>query len=150
MTAGANGVDAKVLARWTGEVLRVHDRLEEQRMENMRVCKEIRAPLNDIYESAKNAGLGGKAFKSHIKIELAKRKFDQACAKAEPEDDEDLAIFEALRAVAEAGDLFDHAVKKHDAAQDDDERDLRPRHLREADKERKAARGLPGAENAEA
>jgi hypothetical protein len=130
---GHNGVDPTVLGRWTKEVLAVHQKLEDQRVENMLVCKSIREPLPDLYEAAKNAGLNSKAFKAHIKVEIAKLKFERACKKAEPSDDDDHEAFEALRAVAEAGDLFDHAVKAHDAQAVDDNRDLRPRHLRETE-----------------
>lgn len=158
MVSGHNGVDPTVLVRWTNEILAIYRKLEDQRVANMNACKIIREPLPDLYEAAKNAGLNSKAFKAHIKVELAKLKFERACEKAEPSDDDDREAFEALRAVAEAGDLFDHAVKAHDAARDDDERDLRPRHLREADEARvaenvkklKGIRGLPGADNAEA
>lgn len=167
MVAGRNGYDPVVLNRWTKEVLAIYAKLEEQRMENMRICKEIREPLNDLYEAADNAGLGKKAFKSHIKAELAKIKYERALAKAIPEDDDDREAYEALRAIAEAGDLFDHAVKEHDAAGDDDETDVRPRHLREKEAGRigreNAAKiekgikslganviGLPGAEATEA
>jgi len=159
MVAGHNGVDATVLARWTKEILAVHDKLDAQKIANMNVCREIREPLPDLYEAAFNAGMPKKAFKAHIRAELAKRRYETLCENIVPEDDEDREAFEALRAVAEAGDLFDHAVKQHDSkTDDDDERDLRPRHLREVDKQRaaenaeklKGIRGLPGADSAEA
>lgn len=181
--AGHNGVDPKILARWTGEVLRIYDALDEQKIANMDKCKEIRKPLPDLFEAAKNAGLNLKAFKAHIKVELAQRAYDRALTKAEPEDDEDLEAFNALRAVAEAGDLFDAAVKdaekraakKNGASKpssgDDDEKDVRPRHLRQLESDRaeeaqrqadesvgaqnaamlqKGISGLPGAEATEA
>jgi hypothetical protein len=158
MSIGHNGVDTVALKRWTGEIMKVYQRLDEQRMENMRVCKEIREPLSDLYDAAANAGLGKKPFKSHIKAELAKLKYERALAKAVPEDDEDREAYEALRSIAEAGDLFDAAVKAHD-----DDADVRPRHLREQEADRiaranaakiekgiKPLVGLPGADASEA
>ncbi|MBS4016786.1 MAG: hypothetical protein KGZ68_00995 [Dechloromonas sp.] len=161
--AGHNGVDPKVLARWTGEVLRVYDDLAAQKIANMDKCKEIREPLTDLYDAAKNAGLNLKAFKSHIKVELAQRAYERAVAKAEPEDDEDLEAFEALRAVAEAGDLFDAAVQANEKkkgggkkATDDDEKDVRPRHLKDLEQQRveentrRLEEGISGLPNADA
>jgi len=158
MTAAkGNGIDPVVLKRWTGEVLAIHDKLDDQKIANLNECKRIREPLPDLYEAAKNAGLPIKAFKAHIRIELAQRKFNAAVEKATPEDDEDLEAFEALRAVAEAGDLFDHAVKKHDEGDD-----VRPEFLKQQERDRAAAKknakalkvgalhGLPGAKAAEA
>lgn len=157
--AGHNGIDATVLARWTGEILAIHDKLDEQKIENMNKCKEIREPLPDLYEAAFNAGLPKKAFRAHIKLELAKRRYETFCENVIPDDEDDRASYEALRAVAEAGDLFDHAVKKHDAASDDEQKDLRPRHLKELDRQRaeenarrlrEGISGLPGADATEA
>lgn len=163
MSVGHNGVDPVVLKRWTGEILKVHQRLEEAKMEHMRVCKEIREPLNDYYESAANAGLGKKPFKAHIKAELAKIKYDRALSAALPEDDDDRLVYERLRSIAEAGDLFDAAVKSHDDGAGAERTDVRPRHLREKESDRKAREngekimtgikpliGLPGADAAEA
>jgi hypothetical protein len=156
MSVGHNGVDATVLNRWTGEILRVHQSLEDQRMENMRICKDIRERLPDLYESAVNAGLPKKAFKAHVKAELAKLKYERLCEKIVPEDEDDREAYEALRAVAEAGDLFDHAASKLAG----DEEDVRPRSLREKEAARIAREnterlqagmsGLPGAEATEA
>jgi hypothetical protein len=150
---GKNSIDKVVLDRWTGEVLAIHTKLDDQRMENMRICKEIRSPLNDLYEAAKNAGLPLKAFKAHIKAELAQKAFDKRMHNIEPEDEDDRAAYDLLRSMATDGDLFDAAVKQHD-----DDRDLRPRHLREADAQtaenvhrlQTGMEGLPGAEAAEA
>lgn len=130
-----NGVDPTVLDRWTKEILRIHDKLDEQKMENMRICKEIREPLPDLYEAAKNAGLPIKAFRAHIKAELAKRNYERTLEKIIPEDEDDQAAFDAMRLIAEPGDLFDHAVKAHEAGEDDNA-DLRPTHLREAEARR--------------
>ena len=155
MTTAGNGIDPTVLSRWTGEVMRVYSALDAQKIENMNVCRSIREPLPDIFERAKEAGLPLKAFKAHIKIERAKIAYDRACENATPEDDDDREAFEHLRSIAEDGDLFDHAVKEAQGNADDDDKDLRPRHLQEAEKQRVAENtarlekgiiGLPGAD----
>jgi len=110
-----NGVDKAVLDRWTREILRVHDKLDDQKMDNLRICKEIREPLNDLYEAASNAGLGSKAFKAHIKAELAKRAYEKRLSNIEPEDEDDAAIYAMMREIATPGDLFDAAAKSHEA-----------------------------------
>jgi hypothetical protein len=128
-----NSLDKTVLARWTGEILAIHAKLDDQKMENLRVCKEIREPLNDLYDAAKNAGLPSKAFKAHVKAELAKKAYEKRLRNIEPEDEDDAEAYELMREIAEEGDLFSAAVKAHDArgATKDDDADLRPRHLRE-------------------
>jgi hypothetical protein len=105
-------------------------------MNHMRICKEIREALPDLYESAVNAGLPKKAFKAHVKVELATLKHKRFCENVVPDDEDDREAYEALRAVAEAGDLFDHAVKKHDATEEDDDEDVRPRHLKDKEADR--------------
>lgn len=149
-----NGFDPKVVKRWTGEVLRVHEEIEKLRVDHMNRCREVRERLPDIYESAKEAGLPKKAFRSHIRVELAKLAYERACEKAVPDDEEDREAFEQLRAMSSPGDLFDAAVKAHD-----DDADLRPRHLRDLEQQRveentrrlqEGISGLPGADANEA
>ena len=138
-----NGIDKTILDRWTGEIMRVHAQLDSQKLDNMRICKEIREPLGDLYEAAKNAGLPSKAFKAHIRAELAKKAYETRLRNIEPEDEDEAAVYEMMREIATPGDLFDTAVKKHanrqqaksdamDSLGEDDE-DVRPRHLREKD-----------------
>lgn len=161
---GHNGVDPTVLKRWTTEIMRVHDALDAQRIENMNACRQIREPLPDLYEAAKNAGLPSKAFKAHIKAELARRAYEKRLANIAPEDDDDSEAFEAMRAMAEDGDLFDHAVRQHDAkgGNEQDEDDPRPAFLREKHdatdvrvaenvaRIKSGIKGMPGADATEA
>ena len=128
-----NSFDRTVLARWTGEILSVYRKLEDQKLENMRICKEIRAPLPDLYDAAKNAGLPLKAFKAHVKAELAKIAYEKRLANIEPEDEDDAEAYELMRSIAQEGDLFDHAAKEHAAKKGDDDVDLRPGFLKDKD-----------------
>lgn len=109
MTAiGHNDTEAK---RWVGECLRVYDQLDEARIEHMNRCRDIRARLPTIYESAKGAGLSVKALKAALRVSLATRKLAALVEKVTPEDEEDADVFEQLRAIATPGDLFDFATK---------------------------------------
>lgn len=126
-----NGFDPTTVKRFLNEALRIYDKLEAQRIANMNECREIRAPLKDIKKAAKNSGLPKAAFNALIKSELAKKTYDRAIEAATPEDDEDIEAWEQMRAIAGDGDLFDAAVKKHDASADD--ADIRPRFLQEKD-----------------
>jgi hypothetical protein len=165
---GQNSLDKTVLARWTGEILSIHRKLEDQKMENLRLCKIIRQPLPDLYDAAKNAGLPPKAFKAFIKAELAERAYKKRLENVTPEDDDDADAYELMRSIAQEGDLFDHAAKEHakgkpekDAPGESGEVvDIRPRYLKEneaariakenSDKLTKGIVGLPGADANEA
>ena len=174
--AKANTIDEEVLQRWMNEAMRVYKAIDDQVIANMNECRKIRARLPAIYKSAKNAGLTLKPFKLRVKQALFEKKIDDLNDKIDnlmPEDEEDAAIFEQMRSIALKGDLFDHAVRKHDAKEGDDDRDLRGGAQREADarrareaaeggasdeahvadnvrKLRRGIRGLPGAEANEA
>lgn len=107
-TIGHNDTEAQ---RWVGECLRVYDQLDEARIEHMNRCRDIRARLPTIYESAKGAGLSVKALKSAIRVSLATRKLADLIEKVTPEDEDDAEVFEQLRAIATPGDLFEFATK---------------------------------------
>jgi hypothetical protein len=165
VTQGQNSIDPTTVKRFLGEAMRVYEKLEAQKIANMNECREIRAPLKDIKKAAKNAGLPKDAFNALIKSELAKRVYERAVENATPEDDEDKEAWEQMREIASEGDLFDAALKAHDAGED--EPDVRPRHLREKEADRVAREnaekiekgikplgekqiGLPGADATEA
>lgn len=168
-----NSLDKTVLARWTGEILSIYRKLEDQKMENLRLCRIIRQPLSGLYDAAKNAGLPSKAFKAHVKAELARIAYEKRLSNIEPEDEDDAEAYELMRSIAQEGDLFDHAAKGHEqkaakpakgAKPKKDEPgesgevvvDLRPRHLRQSEADRaaeenaakiaKGIKGLPGAD----
>jgi len=129
---GHNGFNATTVNRFLGEVLRVHDKLDEAKIEHMNNCREIREPIKRIEKQAKDAGIPLAAFRALIKSELAERAYKRAIDKARPNDEDDADAWDALREIAAEGkpdDLFSHAVKKHD--EEDEDRDLRPRTLRE-------------------
>jgi len=141
--------------RWTEEAMRIYAELDEQKIENMNKCRQIRERLPEIYESAKNAGINVKALKAAVKVARAKMAFENAIEAATPEDDEDVAAFEYLRAIAVPGDLFEAATRSHSNDEGDD--DLRPNFLKnqEAAREntsrlKKGIKGLPGADAVEA
>lgn len=161
-TAGHNGFDVESAKRFTDEVMRVYQELEDLKIENMNKARVIRERFPDLYDAAKNAGVPLKPFKAHIKAIRAEQAYQRAIEKAKPEDSEDQEAWEMLRELATPGDIFAHAVKKHDAATDD--ADIRPRFLREKDagsdqvasnvtrleKGIKPLSGLPGADAQEA
>ena len=171
---GQNSMDRTTLARWSSEILRIYDKLDQAKMDHLLNCKSIREPLNDLYDAAKNAGLSSKAFKAFIKAELAKRAYEKRLENVTPDDEDDAEAYELMRSIAEEGDLFSAAVKARDAKAPKDKPekdapgesgevvDIRPRHLKqkEADRigEENAAKiakgikpiGLPGADANEA
>jgi hypothetical protein len=129
--------DATTVNRWLGEALRIYDKLEEQKIENMNACREIREPLKGIETAAKNSGIPLASFRALIKAELAERTYKRAIEKARPKDEDDADAWDALREIAADGkgdDLFAHAVARIDA----EERDLRPRTLQDREAERMA------------
>lgn len=134
---GHNGMNETEAKRWMGEIHRVYDELDAQKIDNMNRCRAIRERLPDIYKSAKAAGMPVKAIKAAVKVQRAEKALEHLIDKATPEDDDDAEAFEYFRAIPKQGDLF------VDDGNDDD-RDLRPAFLK------KSARGLPGADAAEA
>lgn len=130
--APTNGFNATTVKRFLGEAMRVYDKLDAARIEYMNECREIREPLKDIEDMAKNAGLPKAAFRALVKSKLADRAHARALEKARPKDEDEAEAWEALREIAKEGDLFAHAVKEHD----DEDRDLRPRSLQEREAER--------------
>ena len=160
--AGHNGIDVAVAKRWIGEAMRVYEDLDAQKIENMNTCRKIRSRLPNIYEAAKNAGLPIKAFKLYIREQLLEQKIEGLQADIEaltPDDDEDAETFEQFRSAL--GGLADTplgkaAISTRGGDDDDDQRNLRPRHLREKDADAEAAqanvkalkkiKGLPGAD----
>ena len=134
---GHNGFDSTTVNRWLGEAMRIYDKLEEQKIENMNACREIREPLKGIETAAKNSGIPLSAFRALIKAELAERTYNRTMAKARPKDEDDADAWDALREIAAASkepNLFTAAV----AREDDEDRDLRPRTLQEREAERAA------------
>jgi hypothetical protein len=135
MDEGHNGFDSTSVKRFLGEAMRIHDKLDEAKIEHMNNCRDIREPLKGIETAARNAGLPLSAFRALVKAELAERNYKRAIEKARPKDEDDADAWDALREIAAEGkgdDLFAHAVARIDA----EERDLRPRTLQEREAER--------------
>lgn len=159
----SNSINSDAAKRWLGEALRVYDELEDLKVSNMNQARIIRSRLPGIYESAKGEGLPIKALKTVLKEELIKRKIaaaEAAIEALEPDDDEDAETLEQFRAAL--GDFADSPLGKaavDQKAAGDDDSDLRPRHLKEAEAQRveenkrrlkDGIKGLPGAEATEA
>lgn len=151
---GHNAINETEAKRWLGEVSRVYDELDAQKIENMNRCRTIRERLPDIYKSAKAAGICVKALKAAVKVTRAEKALGDLIDAARPEDEDDAEAFDFLRKIATQGDLFDAATRR---ASDDEDADLRPNFLKEGDAVRvnvtrlKAGiKGLPGAEATEA
>jgi uncharacterized protein (UPF0335 family) len=162
---GHNQLNPDAAKRWLGEVLRVYDQLADLRIENMNKARTIRGRLPGIYDSAKAEGLPVKALKIVVKEELLKRKLallEDQIEALEPDDSEDQETLDQLReALGPLEDLplGQAAINRKAAADDDDDRDLRPRHKQQADAEhvesnvrrlRNGVTGLPGATATEA
>ena len=142
-TIGHNGISETDARRWLGEVSRVYDELDAQKIENMNRCRAIRERLPDIYKSAKAAGICVKALKATVKVARAEKALDDLIDKSTPEDDDDRAAFDYLREIATKGDLFD-AATRHATSDDDDAVRTNVRRLKAGIK------GMPGAEATEA
>lgn len=97
--------------RWITEINRGHEALEEQKIEHMNRCREIRERINQAYDAAKKAGLPIKQLKSAIRVSHATQKLAALVEKLTPEDPDDADAFERLRAIATPGDLFEFATK---------------------------------------
>lgn len=142
---GDNSIDETVAKRWFGELRRVHEDLDAQKIRNMNDCKAIRDRRPKIFEQAEAAGIPMKALKIAEKQWLEERRILEARArqqKALPEDADDLEIYEQLqRAIGAFGNtpLGAAALKKADpAAKGADPEEVRPPHLIRLDDERRA------------
>lgn len=103
----------------------------------MNECKERRADIKEIYGEAKDAGVIPKALRGVVKARALEKKLD---AIPDGFDDDESAAYETL---CEAlGDLGRAAAKAKGYAKDDDEKDLRPDALKQAEKERADADAL--------
>jgi len=154
-TIGHNGINETEAKRWLGEVSRVYDELDAQKIDNMNRCRVIRERLPDIYKSAKAAGICVKALKAAVKVTRAEKDLEHLIDKATPEEEDDREVFDFLRDVAAQGDLFSAAARK--SRDEDDDKDLRPNFLQEGDAVRvnvtrlkKGIKGLPGADATDA
>lgn len=103
----------------------------------MSECKERRGDIKEIYTEVKDSGVNVRALKGVVKSRSLEKKLD---AIPEGFDDDEAAAYEIL---CEAlGDLGRAAAKAKGYAKDDDEKDLRPDNLKQAEAERAGADAL--------
>jgi len=105
----------------------------------MAEAKERREDIRSIYAESKDAGVNVKALRGLIKSREMQRKID---AIPDGFDEEEAAEFEHL--VEALGDLGRAAAKAKGYAKDDDDKDLRPNVLKQAEKERADEAALGG------
>ena len=106
----------------------------------MAEAKERREDIRSIYAESKDAGVNVKALRGLIKSREMQRKID---AIPDGFDEEEAAAFEHL--VEALGDLGRAAATRAGhAPKDDDDKDLRPDVLKQAEKERADEAALGG------
>lgn len=110
----------------------LHEDAESAKGTYMAECKERRADVKEVYTEAKDAGIPVGALKGLVKKRQLQRKADAIPDGLEPDE---ARIYESL--VEALGDLGRAAAQsKGYAPKDDDDRDLRPDNLKQADAER--------------
>lgn len=158
--AGHNAINPDIAQRWFKEATRVYEELDEQKMQHMNRCKDIRARLPEIYEKAEASGIPKKALKARLKHWIEDQRIAACEARKEaavPEDDEDAEQFEQL---CEAlGDFIDTPLGQAAAGGANDDQDVRPGFLKQQEEDRvkenkrrlkSGISGLPGADATEA
>jgi hypothetical protein len=177
-TAGSNGFDPTIVQRFVKEIEKHKETLLSYQGSYMKQCRDVRDMIKKAKELAKGEGIPTKQLNALLKERDLQRKLEGI--REDFEDQEDLDTYDQLKeALGDFGELPLGAAaldaKKQDddaevsAANDDDETDVRPRHLREKEAERVAREngekikkgikplgekvvviGLPGADAAEA
>lgn len=106
--------------------------MESHKGTYMAECKERRSDIKEIYTEAKDAGVPVKALRGVVKARALERKLD---AIPDGLDMDEAAAYETLcEALGDLGRAA--ATRAGHAPKDDEERDLRPDMLKEAEKER--------------
>lgn len=159
MTANlSNGFDPSTVQQFVKDIERHFETLKSYQGEYMNRCKGVRDLITRAKDAAKEAGIPKKHLNSLLKERELLRKIDGV--REAFEDEEDLETYEAL--VEALGPLADTPLGRAAMGDDDeDDEDVRPRHLREQDPDRKAAaenskrlhkgvKGLPGDDATEA
>jgi len=108
----------------------LYDDLESERGSYMERCRTIRDDIKIVLGEAADAGIPKKALKGLVKFRALKRKQNAIAFGIE---DDEAKIYEQL--IDALGDLGIAAARRAGYAPEDDgdERDLRPRHLRQPD-----------------
>jgi len=113
----------------------LHADLESEKGKYLRTCKVLREDIKQVYSEAKTAGVVVKALRGLVKWRALER--DQEKIETGLDDDEAAAYARLRETLGPLGASAAAAAGYGDQA-DDDDRDVRPRHLRLADEERRA------------
>ena len=142
MTSGTNGIDGAVAKRFIGEIERCHEELLTERGSYMARCKNIRERIKSWKDLAHDAGIARKALNTYLKERELLAKIDALTEDFEDDEIEQVDLLKAAlgefgdtplgsAAVQKAEARKDKASKSLDSLTDDDDRDLRPRHLQD-------------------
>lgn len=136
-SGGTNGFDPKTAKQYLSDINRLEAEMESKKGEYMAWCKRQRELINGIYDRAKDSGIPKRPLKAYVNsAKLIKRA--GALIESLEEDDQDLVeLLEKALGPLKGTPLGDAAVK---AASDDAEEDVRPRHLKQREADRKKER----------
>lgn len=103
----------------------VHAELESERGKYMAACRPLREDIKDLYVEAKDAGVPAKALRALVKHRQLEK---QQHGLSEGLDIDEQATFETL---VEALGPLGRAAAKAAGVEVDDDKDVRPRHLKD-------------------
>jgi len=129
---GDNTLDGRALPYLT-RIERHLDDLDSKRGAYMAACKRVREQIKDVYGDAKDHGIAVKALKGLVEYRVLEKK--QAKIADGLDIDEAAAYQELVQALGPLG----LAAAAKAGYLPEDARDLRPRHLQDAEREREAA-----------
>ena len=114
--------------------------LDSKRGSYMAECKEVREDIKEIYVEAKDNGVLVRVLKGKVKEHLLLKKLDAIPAGFDLEEAAQWnEVAERLGPLGKAAAM--RAAPADPIADDDDDRDLRPRHLQENEKTRAEGAG---------
>lgn len=130
MTKAANSIEGKA-EPYLQRIEKLKADLESERSRYMNACKPIHEDIREIYVEAKGAGIPAKALRGVVKFRELERRQDSI---ADDFDEDDGAIYEVL--IEALGPLGKAAARAAGHPAGDDDKDLRPTALKQAEKER--------------
>jgi uncharacterized protein (UPF0335 family) len=136
MTLMANSLEGKA-ENYLKRIENLLGDLDSKRGSYMAECKEVREDIKEIYVEAKDNGVPVKALKGLVRFRQLEKK--QRAISAGLDIDESAAYDTLVEQLGELGmaaaKRAGHAPKQDgNGAGEDDDRDLRPRHLQENEK----------------
>lgn len=90
----SNGFDTEVLKRFVGEIERHHDQIASYKGEHAQRVKSVQEMISDIYDRAKDAGVGKKQLKAVIKERGLLKRID---AIRDDMEDEQAETFDQIK-----------------------------------------------------